>query len=626
MSEDDTPSESIVQRTTPDFIRRSFVLKFGIGLLVIGVAVGLIGVVATNEVRSETQQSAEADFQNTALQKSNVAEQWVSQNKLSAWLISNQDRWANDNRNLQQALENERERLPDDAKNIHLLERTPNGTTVVASTSIEPGTDANLAYLTWTSSVSLDKTSKVTVSNVYADREDKTPTIGFVTPTPAAENRLLVFEYGTSRLAESLKGVDGDDDRFSQVVSDEGTIIADLSDGSDGNGGSAALSEYPVMQTVLDGNNLRKSDQKKAGVYTSMPAKEGFIDEEYIVGYAPVGGTDWVVLTHAPTSSVFSLTNRIQQWGLITIIGQIVLIGSLGLLLAYSTGSAIDRLTRKTEEMREGNLDIELQTTRIDNIGRLYVGFADMRDALKNQIDEAERARKEAEVSRAEAMEMSNHLQEKATEFSIAMEETAAGDMTTRMEQDGENEAMDTIAAEFNAMIEELEKTTGQLKSFSEEVAESGDVVLTSAESVKDASEQVAESIQRISDRAYDQKDQLQYISEDLDELVETLETFQQEHPDLDLTEPLEQFRAVATQLQDASDTSEEMMQESETVAGAAEEQAAELNEVSSRAKQLKRYARPLGDILERFETDAEHEFVFSGGPSQTTRMPEDEE
>ncbi|MFC6973560.1 hypothetical protein ACFQL1_01000 [Halomicroarcula sp. GCM10025709] len=58
-------------------------------------------------------------------------------------------------------------------------------------------------------------------------------------------------------------------------------------------------------------------------------------------------------------------------------------------------------------------------------------------------------------------------------------------------------------------------------------------------------------------------------------------------------------------------------MAESETVAGAAEEQAAELNEVSSRAEQLKRYAQPLGDILGRFETEAEHEFVFSGGPSQ---------
>ncbi|PSP92806.1 HAMP domain-containing protein [Halobacteriales archaeon QS_4_62_28] len=626
MNDDNAPSESIVQRITPDLIRRSFVLKFGIGLLVIGLAVGVIGVVATNEVRSETQQNVESEFQNTALQKSNVVEQWVSQNKLSAWLISNQDRWANDDRNLEQALENERARLPDDAKNIHLLERGPDGTKVVASTSIESGTDANLAYLTWVSGVSVDETSKVTVSNVYADRDDETPTIGFVTPAPAADDRLLVFEYGTYRLAESLRGVDGGDDRFSQVVSNDGTIIADLSEGGEGSGGTDALSQYPEVQTVLDGNNLRENAEKRAGVRTSMPATEKLIDEEYTVGYAPVDGTDWVVLTHAPTSNVFGLANQIQKWGLLTITGQVVLIGSLGLLLAYSTGSAIDRLTRKTEEMREGNLDIELQTTRIDNIGRLYVGFGDMRDALKNQIDEAERARKEAEVSRAEAMEMSNYLQEKATEFSIAMEETAGGDMTTRMEQDGENEAMDTIAAEFNQMIEELEKTTGQLKSFSEEVAESGDVVLTSAESVKDASEQVAAFIQRISDQTYEQKDQLQHISEDLDELVETLEGFEQEHPELDLTASLEQFRAVATQLQEAADTSEEMMQESETVAGAAEEQAAELNEVSSRAKQLKRYARPLGDILERFETDAEHEFVFSGGPSQTTRTPKDEE
>jgi hypothetical protein len=66
------------------------------------------------------------------------------------------------------------------------------------------------------------------------------------------------------------------------------------------------------------------------------------------------------------------------------------------------------------------------------------------------------------------------------------------------------------------------------------------------------------------------------------------------------------------------------MMAESETVAGAAEEQAAELNEVSSRAEKPKRYAQPLGDILNRFETEAEHEFVFSGGPSQGLAEDED--
>jgi len=275
--------------------------------------------------------------------------------------------------------------------------------------------------------------------------------------------------------------------------------------------------------------------------------------------------------------------------------------------------------------MRQGNLDVEIDTSRIDNIGRLYSGFADMRDALKEQISEAERAQKEAEVSRAEALEVNKYLQKKAEEFSDVMEETAAGNLTERMATDGENESMDRIAGEFNGMVDELEKTIGQLNSFADEVAESGDVVLSSAESVRDASEQVAESTQKISDDAYDQKDRLATISEDLDTLVDTLEDLEAANPDIDLGDSLERFRTVATTLQSAAETSDQMMAETQTVAGAAEEQAAELNEVSSRAEQLKRYAKPLGDILNRFETEAEHEFVFSGGPSQSLSEEEEE-
>jgi len=55
-------------------------------------------------------------------------------------------------------------------------------------------------------------------------------------------------------------------------------------------------------------------------------------------------------------------------------------------------------------------------------------------------------------------MEVNNYLQQKADEFSQAMEATAAGDMTQRMETEGENESMDRIANEFNSMIEELER------------------------------------------------------------------------------------------------------------------------------------------------------------------------
>ena len=627
MSDAESPSEGTVQKITPGFIRRSFALKFGLVLLVMGLSVGVIGIVATDEVHSQTQDNVEENFQNTALQQSDIVEQWVSQNRLSTKLISNQDRWGSDSEDLELALENELSRLPADAKNIHLVQRAPSGTTVVASTNLRPGSSATSANLVWTDEAEISDASQVTISNVYIDNQNREPTIGFVSPVAVSQNRLLVVEYRTDEIAESISPAEHHSPRFTQVVHSDGTVVVDQAYVSDEHGREdMTLSTYPVMGTVEDANALRGTEES-ASVDTSMPASSELnVDEEYTVGYAPVEGTDWVVLTHAPSSAVFGFVQDIRLYGLIATAGLVVLIGGVGATLGWSTSSAIDNLTRKTEEMREGNLDVELDTTRIDNIGRLYDGFADMRDALKQQIDEAERARKEAEVSRAEAMEMSNYLQEKAQEFSVAMEQTAGGDMTTRMEQDGENEAMDTIAEEFNAMIEELEKTTGQLKSFSEEVADSSDVVLQSAESVRDASEQVAESVQKISDDAYEQKDQLQRISEDLDGLVETLEELEREHPEFELGDSLDQFRDVATQLQGAADTSEEMMAESETVAGAAEEQAAELNEVSSRAEQLKRYARPLGDILERFETEAEHEFVFSGGPSQTTRTQEGSE
>jgi methyl-accepting chemotaxis protein len=627
MSESESPSEGIVQKITPGFIRRSFALKFGLVLLVMGMSVGIIGIAATDEVRSQTQTNVEDSYRNTALQQSDIVEQWVSQNKLSTKLISNQDQWSNDEADLKLALQNELSRLPADAKNIHLVQRAPSGTSVVASTNLRENTAASSVNLVWAGETEVTDASQVTVSNVYIDNQDRAPTIGFVSPVAASQNRLLVVEYRIDEIAESISPAEHHSPQFSQVVHSDGTVVIDQAYVGDEHGrDDMTLSTYPVMQTVEDADALR-NEEESARVRTSMSPNSGLgVDEEYTVGYAPVEGTDWVVLTHTPSSAVFGFVQDIQLYGLIATAGLVLLIGGVGAALGWSTSSSIDGLTQKTEEMREGNLDVELSSNRVDNIGRLYDGFADMRDALKQQIDEAERARKEAEVSRAEAMEMSDYLQEKATEFSIAMEQTAGGDMTTRMEQDGENEAMDTIAEEFNAMIEELEKTTGQLKSFSEEVADSSDVVLQSAESVRDASEQVAESVQKISDDAYEQKDQLQRISEDLDGLVKTLEDLENEHPDFELGDSLTQFRDVATQLQDAADTSEEMMAESETVAGAAEEQAAELNEVSSRAEQLKRYARPLGDILERFETEAEHEFVFSGGPSQTTRTQEESE
>ncbi|WP_267163469.1 HAMP domain-containing protein [Halovenus salina] len=334
------------------------------------------------------------------------------------------------------------------------------------------------------------------------------------------------------------------------------------------------------------------------------------------------------VVTETPKSAAFEVRNIVgQNFGLT--------LGFAFLFLLVGIGAGgwvairdLNTLASRAEAMGEGDLDVDLETSRKDEIGILYDEFDDMRGDLKERIteaedarDEAESARKEAEVARAEAEEMATYLQEKAETYSDIMQEVGMGDMTQRMESDGEEESMDQIAEEFNDMIEELEKTTGQLKSYVDEVEEAGAEVEQSAETVRDASEQVADSIQKISDDAYNQKERLKNISETMDEVTDELEAAAAQQ-DVDIGEALTNIRAVATDINDIVKLSEETMAEAEHVAGAAEEQAAELNEVSEQANDLQRYAQPLRDILGRFETEAEHEFVFSVGPTGGAQSP----
>lgn len=615
--ESDQTSEGLVQTVTPDVIRRSFALKFSIALLVMGLLVVGMGVGATDLVKGETEQNVNAEYENVALQESDIVERWTTRNRLAVKLVSSNTDWATGEGD-RVALTDQQSDLPRDVRDIHIVERGASaGSTVVSSTTLNSGDDFASDGRSWFSDASFGQEGQVRMSAVY--RDGNTPVIGFASPVASAENRFMVFEYELGQVTQSLQGADRAEGGFTQVVSSDGTVMLAEPPSGDRGIGEDVLQEYSTSEganrPIAAANDLRDT-REGAGVLADMEPNAAVIDDTYVVGYAPVQGTDWVVLVHAPSSSVFGFVQQIQTWGIAATMVTAILIVAIGSVIGINTSRSITKLTNKTSQMREGELGVDLTTSRIDEIGGLYEGFADMRDSLVDQIEEAKRSRKEAEVSRAEAMEMNDYLQAKAKEFSQAMESAAGGDMTRRMETDNENESMDRIATAFNDMIEELEKTTGQLQSFADEVAESGEVVLTSAESVRDASEQVADSVQQISDHGYNQQERLKTVSEDIDQFVDTLEQLQADNPSVEFEDSMEELRAMATSIQEAADISEQMMAESESVAGAAEEQAAELNEVSSRAEKLKRYASPLGDILGRFETEAEHEFVFSGGPS----------
>jgi methyl-accepting chemotaxis protein len=250
----------------------------------------------------------------------------------------------------------------------------------------------------------------------------------------------------------------------------------------------------------------------------------GLAGDEYLAAYSPVEGTDWVVVVHEPTNTAFGFVQQVSQYGLLVTGGIVLLIGLVGVVLGRNTTRSVNALRKKAQRMEDGDLQVDFDTHRIDAIGQLYVGFASMRDALRDQIQEAQEAREAAEQAREEAEQMNRHLERKADEYSEVMRACAAGDLTARMDAESESDAMVEIATEFNEMVAEIEATTAEVKAFASGVATASEQVTASSEEVRSASEQVTEPIQEITDGAERQNQSLQSVSGEMEQLSTTTE------------------------------------------------------------------------------------------------------
>jgi signal transduction histidine kinase len=103
----------------------------------------------------------------------------------------------------------------------------------------------------------------------------------------------------------------------------------------------------------------------------------------------------------------------------VVLVGASVLtLAVVGFVLGRGTVVPLIRLRRRAEAMEAGDLDVDLSTTREDEIGRLFVAFDSMREALRTQIREAEAARERAERSQAELRRQNDRLDQFASTVS----------------------------------------------------------------------------------------------------------------------------------------------------------------------------------------------------------------
>jgi methyl-accepting chemotaxis protein len=534
-----------LERRLPNRIRGSYAAKFNVVLLLVVVLVGSIGAFIHFDTRGLVQEDTRADITGIAHEEADSVRDWLSKKKSTTAFVASSVA-SEDSSAVGTNLERKLVQLPDDVRSIHYIDSTSQ--TVVASTDdAAVGSTITASQAPWAKNLSQETRDAVRVSAPYDGEAG--PVVAFITPVDESGSLVLTASLEERSLDFNSPIATGD----IKVIDSEGTVVLD-------NRNANLLSSYSdgeLSDGVVAGFDGRTG-------FGTVSARTGMDDDSYVRAVAPVVGTDWVLTYHVPKSEAFALQTKVTRniGGLLA--AMLVGLGLVAATIGRRTARSLDTLAEKADAIARGQLDVDLpESNRADEMGSLVDSFAAMRaylntvadqaDALSRQnfddpvldeevpgtfgealdrmrrnleamVTDIERARDEAEDAKREAEALTDSLVRKAEEFSEVMENAADGDLTRRMDADGENEAMDRIAEEFNAMMAELETTVEDVRTFAESVASASEEVTARTGDIEETSRQVSDASQHLSEGARDQQERLDTTSSEISTLSATIE------------------------------------------------------------------------------------------------------
>ncbi|MWV38289.1 methyl-accepting chemotaxis protein [Natrialba sp. INN-245] len=492
------------EKLVPSFIRRRYLVKFVISILAVVLVIGAVGAVSYAEIDETVRTDSDEQIESTAELQADAIGDWIENMRIQTRTVSSSPTLQEDNPPaIQGQLVEEQARMSADVRAIHYVD-TAEGTVVTSTDAQHRETDLGNLDEPWTET-DFDEEFPFSEAVWYSEQAYESSTLddqvmAFASPVTERDDRVVV-------VVTTLEH------RVDQLHQEEAAMSTTIVDGD----GTQVLQADGV--TLEDGSF--EDDAVDAALGGRATQVHG---EEYVQAYVAIPDTQWVAVTSVPTDQAYGVADDVRSNVLQMVLASLIALGVVGVVIGRQTVVPLGQLRDRVGEIEAGNLDVDLETSRTDEIGRLYNGLDSMRESLKMQIHQAESARTEAEQARAESEAMNEHLETKADEYSEVMQVCAEGDLTARMDPESESEAMASIATEFNEMIAEIEETTATVKSFATEVATASEQVTASSEEVRSASEQVTESVQEISEGADRQNENLQSVTREMNGLSTTTE------------------------------------------------------------------------------------------------------
>ncbi|APW97463.1 methyl-accepting chemotaxis protein [Halobiforma lacisalsi AJ5] len=513
---------SLATTLVPSFIRRSYLAKFVLAILVVVLVMSVVGAGSYVYVDNTVQDDANTQLKTTAEMQADEISSWMESLSVQTRTASASPVLQEGNpQEVQAHLVEEQARMGVNVRAIHYLD-TESDEIVTSTTAAYR--DRPLADLEepW-SDHDFDSEFMLDEEVWHTPEAYESPTLedqvmAFASPVQDRDDRVVVvigtLEYQIEQLQE-------DDTAQSTLILDaEGNDVFQADH-------AAVDADEEALEAALGGRSQLVTDEQR------------------VHSYVPVSDTQWIAVSSVPTEEAYGVAASVGNNILLMLALNLGVLSLIGVVLGRQTVGPVTTLRDRAASMEAGDLEVDLETTRTDEIGQLFDGFDAMRTSLREQIEEAEAAREEAEQKREEATEaqreaeaaereaeeereeierMTRHLERKAEEFSTTMAACADGDLTRRLDPESESDAMTDIAVAFNEMVGRLEETTADVRAFADEVAAASEQVTASTQEVQAASQQVSESIQEISDGAENQNESLQTVDREMENLSTTTE------------------------------------------------------------------------------------------------------
>jgi len=498
----------------PGFIGGSYAMRLGVALAVAVVVMVGFGAVISTQASATLQDDVEGDLRTLSDTRTTELDSWLDGVKREAVLTSSLEPVrSGDGDTADEALTElvASDRAPEDVAAIHYLDTDAMVIRESTNDDFEGVSPAEQGAPFATDMPSFPGPDVAYVTDPFSIGTVDHPVVAVVTPVPGDDDRALVFMLDIASRAETLSAAN--DDTSTVVVNAAGQYVA-----------------HPNASKILTDHD---------GMDLSMIPLNGttFMDRgDTLMASSRMETTGWAVMVHSPTDTAYALGDQINSDLVGLVLLAVINLGLIGVTIGSNTIISLRRVSERARAMADGDLDVDLETSRDDEIGTLYTSFAEMRDSIREKIRETESAREEAESARTEAEQareraeseademeaMTTHLESKAAAYGDVLSDAADGDLTQRVDPDSENEAMETVGVHVNEALDALEATIAEMKSFADEVVAATDRVGDSADRVDRASEQVTTSIEEIFEGTTEQSERLADAAGEMENLSAT--------------------------------------------------------------------------------------------------------